>query len=106
MASLMLRMHITSEQIFSYGMQNELKMDQTIINKVFPSLEELVKIAVQFNDSLQAKQRTGHPVETIGDVLVNQVWFNLNPLGNFTKNLLNPSKSYTVQYPNGTFLVL
>ncbi|XP_022086949.1 A-kinase anchor protein 13-like [Acanthaster planci] len=60
------------QKIFSFGMQNELKMDQTIINKVFPSLEELVQIAVQFNEALQAKQRTGQPVETIGDVLVNQ----------------------------------
>ena len=47
-------------------------MDQAVINKVFPSLEELVKVAVLFNEALQSKQRDGHPVETVGDVLVNQ----------------------------------
>ena len=60
-------------QIFSLGMHDELKMEPSVINKVFPSLEELVKVAVQFNEALQSKQRDGHPVETIGDVLVNQV---------------------------------
>ncbi|XP_071793867.1 rho guanine nucleotide exchange factor 28-like isoform X2 [Asterias amurensis] len=60
------------QKIFSLGMHDELKMEPSVINKVFPSLEELVKVAVQFNEALQSKQRDGHPVETIGDVLVNQ----------------------------------
>ncbi|XP_071506121.1 uncharacterized protein [Diadema antillarum] len=60
------------QKIFSYGMQNELNMDQVVIKKVFPMLDELVEIASKFYDNLQKRQKEAEVVERIGDILVDQ----------------------------------
>ena len=60
-------------QIFAYGMQHELHMDQSVISKVFPMLDHLVEIAVSFYDALKERQLQATVVETFGDLLVNQV---------------------------------
>ncbi|XP_041464034.1 rho guanine nucleotide exchange factor 18-like isoform X6 [Lytechinus variegatus] len=60
------------QKIFSYGMQNELHMDQGLIKKVFPMLDEIVDIASKFYDRLQKRQKEAEVIERIGDILVDQ----------------------------------
>ncbi|XP_033124026.1 rho guanine nucleotide exchange factor 18-like [Anneissia japonica] len=60
------------QKIFSYGMQHELHMERDLINKMFPSLNELVEIAVSFHNRLKERQSQAKVVECIGDVLVDQ----------------------------------
>lgn len=48
-------------------------MDQSIVSKVFPMLDELVDIASTFYESLKSRQSEALAVEKIGDVLCKQV---------------------------------
>ncbi|XP_070543265.1 rho guanine nucleotide exchange factor 28-like isoform X4 [Ptychodera flava] len=60
------------QRIFFYGMQNELHMDQSIIDKMFPMLSEIMEINTAFLEKLKARQQGNTAAEKIGDVLVNQ----------------------------------
>ncbi|XP_071965697.1 rho guanine nucleotide exchange factor 28-like isoform X2 [Antedon mediterranea] len=60
------------QKIFSYGMQHEVHMEREAINKIFPSLNELVEIASSFHSRLKERQSDSNVVDCIGDVLVNQ----------------------------------
>ncbi|XP_077988756.1 rho guanine nucleotide exchange factor 28-like isoform X2 [Glandiceps talaboti] len=60
------------QKIFVHGMQNELHMDQSIIDKMFPMLGEIIEINTAFLDKMKTRQSNALAIDKIGDVLVDQ----------------------------------
>lgn len=70
-------------EVFSKGLQKELQMDQQTVEKLFPTLDDLLELHTQHLLRLLERKREcqlesggfegGFVINRIGDILVNQV---------------------------------
>ncbi|XP_035667320.1 A-kinase anchor protein 13-like isoform X6 [Branchiostoma floridae] len=61
------------QRIFAYGMLFELRMDPTVVDQIFPALDDIIDLHTTFKQNLQDRRKEQSPVvEKIGDVICQQ----------------------------------
>lgn len=62
-------------KIFCEGMAKELGMSRELIERIFPSLDDLLETHSRFLRKLRERQSADPVIENIGDILQQQVIF-------------------------------
>lgn len=62
-------------QVYAQGILHDLHMPQGVVERLFPKLDDLIEVHMNFLRNLQELQNrhSDRSVEKIGDTLVNQV---------------------------------
>lgn len=69
-------------EVYSKGLQNEVQLEQHVLEKLFPVLEELLDLHTQHLQCLLERKKQSQPeggleggvlINRIGDILVSQV---------------------------------
>lgn len=60
------------QKIYASGMIKELNMSKDLVERILPSIDELLDIHLNFLHKLRERQQKGSIVENIGDILIQQ----------------------------------
>lgn len=60
-------------KVFAKGMVQELNVSKDMVQRIFPCLDDLIRIHFAFLQKLRERQRLETVVSHIGDVILQQV---------------------------------